>query len=216
MTDETDAAVPAEIAAIGAVHAALKALEPEAQSRVLNYVALMLKISPPRPDHPTREHDLTDATEDSPETATDKETASIEEHMEDELEGISTVARKWMARNGLQAKALSSIFSLGVDEIDLVARTVPGSSKKEKMRNVFLLKGAAAYLGTGAARFTHKEVKETCLHYDAFDAANFAAHLKRLSSEVSGSKSAGYTLTTRGLAAATDLLKTMTKSSETA
>jgi hypothetical protein len=113
------------------------------------------------------------------------------------LGGISSVARKWMARNGLQASELTKVFSLGVDEIDLVAKTVPGKSKRERMRNVFLLRGVAAYLGTGAARFSHEQVKEACLHYDAFDATNFAAHFKSLSNEVSGSRDTGYTLCSR-------------------
>jgi hypothetical protein len=79
------------------------------------------------------------------------------------------------------------------------------------MRSVFLLKGVAAYLGTGAARFTHEQMKEACLHYDAFDAGNFATNFKGLASEVSGSKDSGYALTARGLASATEMVKTMTE-----
>jgi hypothetical protein len=119
-----------------------------------------------------------------------------------------------MARNGLQADQLSRIFSLGVDEIDLIAETVPGKSKAERVYSVALLKGAAAYLGTGAARFTHEQIKEACLHYDAYDSPNFAATLKRLASEVAGSKETGYTLTARGLASATEALKKMTQKSK--
>lgn len=39
--------------------------------------------------------------------------------------------------------------------------------------------------------------------------ANFAAHLKSFSSEVGGNKESGYTLTARGLAAATDIVKVL-------
>jgi hypothetical protein len=98
----------------------------------------------------------------------------------------------------------------------LIAETVSGKSKKDKMHNVFLLKGVAAYLGSGAARFTHEQIKEACLHYDAFDAANFATHLKSISADVSGSKAVGYTLTARGIASATELVKTMAQSGKTA
>jgi hypothetical protein len=128
------------------------------------------------------------------------------------LEGISPVAKKWMRRNGLTATQLSNTFSLGVDEIDLVAKTVPGGkSKREKMRSVFLLKGVAAYLGGGVARFTHEQVKETCLHYDAYDLKNFATYLKGMHSEVSGSKETGYQLSARGLSNATELVKQLTQ-----
>src|SRR5437899_12583099 len=82
----------------------------------------------------------------------------------DELDGISPVAQKWMRRNVLQVEHLSSIFSLGADEIDLVAKNVPGNSTKARMRSVFLLKGVAAYLAGGAPRFSHEQVKEPCLH----------------------------------------------------
>ena len=112
-----------------------------------------------------------------------------------------------MKRNGLKADQLSSMFSLGVDEIDLVAKKVPGATKKDRMRSVFLLKGVAAYLGSGTARVSHDQIKEACLHYDAFDNTNFSKYLKTMSSEVSGGKEAGYTLTARGLTEATELIR---------
>src|SRR5262249_23362750 len=136
----------------------------------------------------------------------------VEAELDDDngaLDGVSPVAKKWITRNGLNPHKLSAVFSLGVDDIDVVAKTVPGKSKRERLRSVFLLKGVAAYLSTGAARFTHEEVKETALHYDAFDAGNFAVHFKSLSSEVAGNKDGGYTLTARGLAAATDSVKAL-------
>lgn len=199
--------VDPEIVAISEVHAALKDLEPDAQSRVLRYVAGKLKIAPV-----TVESHL-DLVEKQREVETDARATEVDsasrEHIDEGLEGISPVAKKWMARNGLKSKQLSAIFSLGIDEIDLVAKTVPGSKLKERMHSVFLLKGIAAYLGTGTARFTHEQMKEACLHYKAFDSANFSLYFKSFSSEVSGGKDAGYTLTARGIANATELVKTL-------
>ena len=80
------------------------------------------------------------------------------------------------------------------------------------MHSVLLLKGIAAYLGSGAARFTHEQLKEACLHYKAYDAANFATSLKSFSAEVSGDKSTAYVLTPRGLSSATDIVKKMLES----
>lgn len=202
-----DATVDEEIAAISSVYAALKELEPEAQARVLKYVAEKLKIRDLMQDD-----DAASRQEISEATYEDRKYEGPAERREDaseELEGISPIAKKWMARNGLEAKKLSAIFSLGVDEIDLIAKTVPGTNKHDRMRNVFLLKGVAAYIGSGAARFTHEQVKETCLHYDAWDAANFARSFKSLTSEVSGNKDTGYALTPRGLTSATELVKSM-------
>jgi hypothetical protein len=198
--------VDSEISAISAVYAALRQLDSAAQTRVLNYVAMKLGISPTaiedrRPVNSPRE------AEDAHAMTRETQTQSAEEP-EDEL-GISPVARKWMSRNGLTPEQLSAIFSIGADEIDLVAKSVPGESKRERMRNVILLKGIAAYLATGAARFGHEQMKETCLHYDAFDVNNFYTYFKALSSEVSGDRRAGYTLTVRGITSGTELIKRM-------
>ena len=114
-----------------------------------------------------------------------------------------------MRRNGIQSDQLGAVFSLGIDEIDLVAKTIPGKNKKDKMRSVFLLKGIASYLGSGAARFTHEHVREACQHYGAWDTANFAVIFKSFSSEVGGSTESGYQLSARGLSEGTELVKKM-------
>jgi hypothetical protein len=198
-----------EIAAMGIVHRALETLPQEAQVRVLNYVADKLKVASPvqesgHASHPVRSEPAEDyQTPERPQA----EPASAEEG----LEGISPVAKKWMVRSGLNAKALSSIFSLGGDEIDLIAKTVPGTSIRDRLHSVLLLKGIAAYLGSGAARFTHQQLKEASLHYKAYDSPNFAASLKSFSADASGDKNTGYTLTPRGLASATDMVKALLK-----
>jgi hypothetical protein len=199
-----------EIAAMSTVFDALSALDASAQRRVISYVEGMLGL--------VQAHDNSGRAKDDPEyppiiSASDKVVKSAVEPVENdamhELDGISPVAQKWMRRNGLTANQLSSIFSLGVDEIDLVAKAVPGKNKKDRMRSLCLLRGVSAYLGSGVARFTHEQLKETCLHYDAYDSANFAAHLKGFTAEVSGSKESGYTLTARGITNATDMVKQM-------
>ena len=77
------------------------------------------------------------------------------------------------------------------------------------MHSVLLLKGIAAYLGSGAPRFTHGQLKEACLHYKAYDRPNFATYLKSFSADVTGDKSTAYALTPRGLSSGTDMLKGM-------
>jgi len=196
-----------EVTAIGTVHAALVDLESEAQTRVLNYVAQMLNIAPVIHIKNLRDLAEKDEEEEPFEPPKPTERPHDIEAAGNEIEGISPVAKKWMVRNGLFENQLSAIFSLGVDEIDLIAKTVPGTSLKDRMRSVALLKGIAAYLGTGATRFTHEHLKEACLHYKAYDANNFSKYMKSIASEVSGNASSGYTLTTRGVASATDVIK---------
>lgn len=201
-----EAVIDPEIAAIAAVHAALLNLDPDAQERVLAFVVAKLNVRfkssiqeaklLAKPRLPLNPGDFAGHEEGEAEDP-------------DDNDGISSTAKKWMTRNGLEADRLSAIFSLGIDEIDLVAKSVLGKGKKERMHNVFLLKGVASYLGTGSPRFTYDQVKEALLHYDAFDSSNFAAFFKSLAAEVSGSKESGYTLTARGLTNATALLKEM-------
>ncbi len=189
---------------------ALQGLEPEVQKRVLNYVAEMLNLSPwatASTDAYKTPHSAEGSNSAS--NSTFPVNGSVPSDSEDGLEGVNSVAKKWMTRNGLTANQLGTIFSLGIDEIDLVAQSVPGTSKKTRTRNVTLLKGIAAYLSSGAARVTFDQIKEACVHYDAFDSPNHAKYLKDMISELNGSKESGYSLTPRGMTAATDLLKEM-------
>jgi hypothetical protein len=201
-----------EIAAISEVYAALVGLQSDAQARILKYVADKLQVP------------IASTSVDSPAAATvteefhhggETEHAETKDEVDEESEGISPGGRKWITRSGLQVSQLTPIFSLGGDEIDLIAKKVPGNSKAKRMRSVFLLKGLAAYLGSGAARITYQEAKETSLHYDAFDSNNPNYVFKTVASEVSGSKETGFTLTPRGIASATALVKEMISQAQT-
>jgi hypothetical protein len=198
-----------EITAISLVYSALKDLNADSQQRVIDYVSAKLDLSTRPPVLPAAQGFETTSMHEELTAPTTPAVESLAADS-DELEGISPVAIKWMRRNDLSAATVSRIFSLGIDDIDLVAKKVPGDTKTKRVRSVFLLKGIAAYLSTGAARMTHEQVKEACLHYDAYDSTNFAKYVKTLSAEVSGTKESGYTLTSRGLAAATETIKEMT------
>jgi hypothetical protein len=203
MEGSTQVSPDAEIVAIGVVYNALKDLEPAARNRVLEYVGKKLGaiLAPDREDLPLRR-------DDQPQSPS-LPLPAVGPEQDADSEGISPVAVKWMRRSGLTSTGLSMLFSLGVDEIDLVAKKVPGESKRDRMHNVILLKGIAAYLSSGVPRVSHEQLKEACVHYDAYDGSNFATYLKDFGPEVSGTKSAGYTLTARGLTEATELIKSM-------
>lgn len=194
-----------EAQAITLVYQALEPLSKEAQARVTNYVFQMLGITktymPEQYEPRLEEQPQSYAVSQEP-------SGSNEEYG---LEGVSPIAKKWMIRNGLDVNGLSSLFSIGGDEIDIIVNDVPGGSKRERMHNVFLLKGIAAYLATGAARFTYDQVKDTCTHYKAYDVANYASYVKSFAADVSGSKSSEYSLTARGLSNGTELVKQILK-----
>ena len=196
----------AEIEAIGTVFEALRNLDSAAQLRVLKYCAGMFGLELSDSRHIEGSFVRTEYDHDTMVTLPPVEPSS------DDVEGINAVALKWMKRSNLSSKDLQKLFSLGIDEIDLVAKSVPGSSKRERMRNVLLLKGIAAYLSSGTPRITYEQLKEAALHYNAYDSANFAAALRSFAPDVGGTKESGYTLTARGLTTATSLVKDMVAS----
>lgn len=213
MAKTTNAEAEPEIVAIGKVHAALVGLESDAQARILRYVADKLKVPLAATSvDPPASATLTD---EAPHHVETEHPVEAKGQVDKDSEGISPSGRKWITRNGLQVSQLSKIFSLGGDEIDLIAKKVPGKNKAKKMRSVLLLKGIAAYLGSGAARFTYQEVKEASLHYDAFDSNNPNYAFKAVASEVSGTKETGFTLTPRGIAGAAELVKEMLNQAQT-
>lgn len=192
-----------EFIALAAVYTALKDLNAESQTRVIEYVCHKLGVASPtnrevRSSGSDTSHDsgFSPVNSNSPHTA---------EH-DNDTDGISPIAIKWMRRSSLTANELSQFFSLGTEEIDLVAKKIPGKSKNARTKSVVLLKGIAAYLSTGAARMTDEQIKEACIHYDAFDSPNHAKYLKRMAAEVSGSKANGFVLTARGITSATEIL----------
>jgi hypothetical protein len=204
--NENQSALDPEISAINTVVMAIRDLDASTQHNVIDYVTRRFKLHTPSIKE----------TPDSLAPASAPTVLPANNHQEqppvvpdddDALAGVSPIAKKWISRNGLTFEGLSNHFSLGIEEIDLVAKKVPGKNKKDRMRSVILLKSIAAYLGGGVARVSHEQVKEACLHYNAFDTTNFAKYLKDLSGDVGGTKEAGYTLTARGLTNATQMVK---------
>jgi hypothetical protein len=218
MSEAPDFEKDPELRAMLDVFEALKSLDSEAQVRVLDYVdgRLGLRQGHRRQSAPTGGGTPSDmqASEEAETRVNPTRPVNGEEDDDGDsgaLEGISPVARKWMRRNDLAESQLSLLYSLGVDEIDLVARKVPGSSARERLRNVMLLQGVASYLSSGAPRVDNEKLREAAKHYDSDVGGNFNTYLKSWASEISGSRSEGnLTLTTRGLNASKDLIKEMT------
>lgn len=200
-----------EFHALAIVFDALKSLDQEGQIRVLDYVSKklglsnMVEVATPNPVTPTNGLSVSSISSAEP-------SAASVETVDTAFDGISPIAIKWIRRNNITVEQLAQIFSLGADEIDLVAKSIPGSGKRARTRNVILLKGVSAYLSTGVSRISNEQIKEACLHYDAFDQTNYAKYLKDMGSELNGNKESGYTLSPRGLTSATELLKEIVSS----
>jgi hypothetical protein len=199
----------AEFRAMRDVYAALKDLDVAAQNRVLDYVNRRLALGR---DQSHRDEDGESQVSRTRSASSPEATSNVQErerHRHD-LEGISPIAQKWMKRSGVTSSQLSALFSLGFEEIDLIAKSVPGKNKAERVRSVVLLLGIAGYLGSGVARVADDKLREACGHYKAYDVSNFTKHMKGIAFEASGTRETGYTLTSRGLGAATDLIRQIT------
>ena len=149
--------VDAEIDAIGIVYRALKSLNKEAQVRVMQYVKGKLgvefgldSIDEEQQNRITRVANEIGRTSENDASAKPVETGT------ELADGISPIAQKWIRRSGLTVEQLNELFSIGGEEIDLIAKSVPGKAKKGKLLNVILLKGIAAYLASGAARVSYQ------------------------------------------------------------
>lgn len=218
MAKKTNEVDDGELAAMTTVYSALKSLNAEAQTRVLDYVMQRFSLTPLNRGNKAEFDSRSQQTEIPPDRS-EKERLEADDIRADktaekedaeDLEGVSPIAKKWMRRNGFNESQLSALFSLGVDEIDLVAKSVPGKNKKEKFHNVLLLQGVASYLGTGVAKIDHKSLKQATAHYGADPGGNLSSYMKDFAADVSGSYATGLTLTTRGLASATEIIKDMT------
>jgi len=200
-----------EISAISAVYDALRELDEAAQIRVIEYVRKKLGHKNGAREVPAEEegNDHETAPVGRSSEAADEVPAPQDEN--DPWNSVSPVAKKWVQRNDLDKKFLGTIFSIGGEEIDLIAKVLPGKSMRQRVHEVILLKGIAAYLGGGVARLSHDALKEACSHYDAYDSTNLSKTIKSFAPDVSGTKENGYSLTPRGLASGAELLKQMNK-----
>jgi hypothetical protein len=207
---------PPELRAVGVIYTALIDLEPPVQIRALRYAAEMLGLSLGDHEGKYTQGDGGDAPESRNGEARGGDAPPVLPPSQDtnDAEGVNAVALRWLKRSDIELSKLQRLFSLGIEEIDLVARKVPGISKRERLRNVILLKGVAAYLSAGTPRISSDQLKEASLHYNAYDVANHARYLKEFAADVGGTKEAGYTLTARGLTAATELLKELLSSNQ--
>jgi hypothetical protein len=209
-----------EMAAMSAVFEALRPLDAGSQRWILRSIIDRFGLGTLNESEAQRETHFDKAT--TRDSSIDKTEPQKERPAETsgtaniDTSGISPVAQKWMARSGLDTSKLSAIYSLNFDEIDLISQSVPGTSMRERMKNVLLLKSIASYLGTGAARVPYDKAKEACIHYNAYDQSNFASYLKEFAREIGGTKESGYSLTPAGMTAATGVIQQMLASPQQA
>jgi hypothetical protein len=105
-------------------------------------------------------------------------------------------ARMWMKQYGLSAEQMSQVFHPGENGMEVIA-SIPGASRREQVRNAYVLSGIAQLLAHGETKFDDKTARQFCERGGFFDQTNHTKYMK--GSEFTGSKERGWVLTTPGL-----------------
>jgi len=105
------------------------------------------------------------------------------------------------------ADQLDQVFHLSGDgTFDI--RDVPGSSKRDRTLNAYILTGLGTFLTTGQQGFDSSTAREFCEKLGCFDKSNHSTYLKNYrGSDFSCSSTKVYTLTPVGLKSAAFLVK---------
>lgn len=113
---------------------------------------------------------------------------------------------KWMEKNSVSTEELDRVFYfIGDGSFDI--RDVPGKSKRERTLNTYTLTGVGKFLATGKRTFDDAMARGFCGKLRCYDKANHSVYLKTKTSEFSGDKKTGYSLTNAGLKRGAALVK---------
>jgi hypothetical protein len=136
--------------------------------------------------------------------------APLDNKAEDSIQddGFPAKARMWMKQHGLTAEQISQVFHCDENGADVIA-SVPGASKREQVRNAYILSGVAQLLTHGETKFDDKTARQLCERGGFFDPTNHMKYMK--GSEFTGSKERGWVLTTPGLKHGAVLITELTK-----
>jgi hypothetical protein len=87
--------------------------------------------------------------------------------------------KAYMVANALSEAELEKVMHPLGPNAQLAVSEIPGAGKATKQVNLALLLSVKQALIGGTFGCALKELRETCLHYDCYDSANFAANLKK-------------------------------------
>lgn len=121
-------------------------------------------------------------------------------------------ATRWMSQNNISTSAIEEIFHYEGGEVELIAHDIPGSGKRGKTHNCYLLAGIKSFLENDDPKFTDSQAIEFCKSMGCHDSANHAKTRRELGNIVAGSEKGGFTLPAPGLRAAAALIKEMSAS----
>ena len=116
-------------------------------------------------------------------------------------------AQKWMSKNGISEDQLEHFYHFDQGRATPIALPGNATSKREQTINAYLATGLASYLTSGDASFSDADARRFCEQSGCYDSPNHTKAIKALGNKVTGSKVAGWKLTSPGLTAAAELVK---------
>jgi len=121
---------------------------------------------------------------------------------------FSAKARAWMRQYELAPELIGQVFHPDENGMEIIA-TIPGATRREQVRNAYVLSGIAQLLSKGETRFDDKVARLRCERGGFLDRTNHMKYMK--GSEFTGSKEKGWILTTPGLKQGALLVAQMSK-----
>jgi hypothetical protein len=125
----------------------------------------------------------------------------------------SAAINTWMRQNALSSEEVGQVFHFK-DDGSFDIHDVPGTSKKDKTLNTYILAGVGTFLMKNERAFDDATARGFCERLGCYDRANHAAHLKAKHPEFSGDKKKGYSLTHPGVKRGAELVKELTGSAK--
>jgi hypothetical protein len=118
-------------------------------------------------------------------------------------------AVKWAQKHGITRTMFEEVFHLTDSQVEIIASSVPGTSRREMTINCYLLSGLRGLLKDDASSFDDSDAIEVCKRMAAYDKNNHTANRQLVGNRMSGTRPK-FTLTGPGEAAAAELVKQMT------
>ena len=192
-----------ELEAMAVVLQVLQPLDPQMQGRVIRWVLEKLEIG---------DHLLIAASREAQGSLQQEQGVPVAASVSSAFRGHA-LAMAWTRQNGITDLELECAFHQTGEELSVIAGHLPGSSRRERVLNCYLLAGACSLLSTGEANFTDQKARELCEEFGCLDTTNHSKYLGEKGNDFVGSKSKGWSLTAPGKKRVALLIKEIASSS---
>ena len=92
--------------------------------------------------------------------------------------GVPDAFKPFLTANAITTDILEKVFHPTGPGAQLLASSIPGNGKANKLVNLSLLLCVKQALESGSFTCTLKELRELAVHYDCYDSKNFSSTLK--------------------------------------